>query len=345
MKWMKKIYIYRHPELVEGGQKSLLRSCFDRLSMTAFFVITSRLQNQFYLNYHERDKENRIVFHTRFTGLLTVSLILLFTSCEKETDWNLDNGKLPKIVVEAMLTNEDTTHEVVLSLPVSSLNETPAMVSGADVKIVFNSTTYNFTEDSQNPGHYYSDSTFHGIAGQTYSLLVQYVDQDSIGHLWYGSDVMPPAELFTPLSLALANTTDSIYKISYVASGYDPTRYAMYEIFLDWRHISGYDTISSVATLYFYTLGSLDMGEIVGNDFENIYFPKGTKIRERRYSISALYAAWIREILIETQWNNGIVVVQPGNAHSNLFDLTDSSYNAAGFFSTCGVSEWNGVAE
>jgi hypothetical protein len=113
----------------------------------------------------------------------------------------------------------------------------------------------------------------------------------------------------------------------------------MYEISLDWRHVDGYNTTNSIATLYFYTLGSLDMGEIVGNDLDDVYFPKGTIIKERRYSLSDEYAAWVREILIETQWNNGIVVVQSGNALSNF------GPNAAGFFGTCGVSEWNGVAE
>ncbi len=318
---------------IQRAVHSILTLNFS-LSMTAFFVIISKLQNLFCLNYHERDRENRSVFHSRFAGLLAVSFMLLFTSCEKETDLILNDGKLPEIVVQGMLTNEIKSHEVVLSLPVSALNESPQMISGATVTLVGADSTYIFKEDTSNRGHYFSSNWVYGVAGLSYTLNIEYN-----GKTWSGTDVLQTAHLFTPLTIALTNTADSIYKISYVASGFDPTRFAMYEISLDWRHIDGYDTTNSIATLYFYTLGSLDMGEIVNNDLENVYFPKGTIIKERCYSLSPKYAAWLREILIETQWNNGIVVVQSGNALSNF------GPNAAGFFGTCGFSEWNGVAE
>jgi hypothetical protein len=280
--------------------------------------------------------------------LLIILSVLIFASCEREADWPSDEGKLPEIVVEAMLTNEVKNHEVILSLPVTSANENPVMVSGADVKIILNtSTIFQFIEDTLNPGHYFSDSSFAGIPYNSYSLVIRL----SPDKMWSGTDVMPDAQIFTHLSLSLASSEDSTYKISSVCQNYDPSEFAMYEISLDWSAVAGYNSVDNKATLYYYTLGTLDMGEILQTDMEYVVFPKGTLIKERRYSISVAYAAWLREILIETQWNNGIVVTQPGNAVSNMImnvsvgDDTTDRHNIAGFFSACSVVEWNGVAE
>ena len=60
---------------------------------------------------------------------LIISSVLIFASCEREAEWPTDEGNLPYLVVEAMLTNESKTQEVVLSLPVTSANEVPVMVS------------------------------------------------------------------------------------------------------------------------------------------------------------------------------------------------------------------------
>ncbi|MPL93186.1 hypothetical protein SDC9_39312 [bioreactor metagenome] len=272
---------------------------------------------------------------------LIIASIVVFASCEREAEWPDDQGILPEIVVEAMLTNEVKQHEVILSFPMSSANETPVMISDADVRVSDGNTVFHFSEDTLNRGHYYSDSAFAGTPGQTYRLLLRSVQ----GQMWYGYDYMPPAEIFTPLSIALTNTHDSLYKISYVCQNYDPSKFAMYEISLDWSAVPGYDSSINKAKLYYYTLGTLDMGEILQTDFESVTFPKGTLIKERRYSISPLYAAWLREILIETQWNNGIVVSQPGNATSNMVNELDTNHRALGFFSACSVVEWNGTAQ
>lgn len=279
--------------------------------------------------------------------LLIILSVLIFVSCEREAAWPTDEGKLPYLVVEAMLTNESKNQEVILSLPVTSANDVPVMVSGADVRIVDGTTIYLFTEDTLNPGHYYSIDVFAGIPGHTYELALRFVP----GGGWGGADVMPSAELFSPLSLSLVDVEDSLYKIASVCQNYDPSKFAMYEISLDWSGVPGYDTVDNKATLYYYTLGSLDMGEVLQTDLESVKFPKGTLIKERRYSISAAYAAWLREILIETQWNNGLIMAQQGNATSNMIQYIDYSnagadrHNIAGFFSACSVIEWNGVAQ
>ena len=260
-------------------------------------------------------------------------LILIFlTACEKEQEWVYDDGILPDIVVEGMFTNEYKQHEVFISLPLSSLEDSVVPILGAQLRILGADSIYILTEDAQQAGRYLTDSTAHGIVGETYTLEIVYN-----GKTYTASDELHAAVVFTPLLLNIVGE-DSIYEIVWVCPSYSTQDPALYEVSLDWRHVEGFDSVKSVARLYYYTLTSLDVAQfLVGNE-DRVIFPAGTKISERRYSISDAYAAFLREILIETSYNSGLVNMTPANTNGN-FDNT-----AAGFFSCSGVLEYIGVA-
>jgi hypothetical protein len=76
----------------------------------------------------------------------------------------------------------------------------------------------------------------------------------------------------------------------------------------------------------------LDVSEIFAPSVESISFPSGTKITESRYSITPEYAEFIREVLLETQWQGSLFNTTPANVTTNL------SSGGAGFFAVCGVS-------
>lgn len=266
-------------------------------------------------------------------SLIYILLILTLISCEKEQDWTYSEGPLPDIVVEGIFTNESKAHEVRLHLPTSSLNEDPVPISGATVRISGSDTTYLLSEDPLNPGYYYTDSTVQGIVNKTYTLEIQYNSK-----LYSATDSLIAGEMFTPLQLSLYNENDSTYEITWVCSNYSPNKPALYEIIFDWRHVSGYDSAYAHRTLYFYTLSSIDVGQFLSGPDQKIIIPKGTKIKERRYSISPDYAAFLREVIIETQYNNGLVNMIPTNTIGNV------NNNGAGFFSCGGVVEYIGVA-
>lgn len=261
-----------------------------------------------------------------------ILILILLTACEKEQKWDYDEGTLPDIVVDGMFTNEYRQHEVFISLPVSTLNDTAIPVSGAQVRILDIDSAYLLTEDPQQAGRYLTDSTVHGIVGRNYTLEIVYN-----GKTYTASDGLHAGLMFVPLSLNMINE-DSLYEISWVCSNYSTQDPALYEIFLDWRHLEGFDSISSVARLYYYTLTSLDVGQFLVGDEDRVIFPVGTKISERRYSISDEYAAFLREMLIETQYNSGLVNMIPANTNGNF------SNGAAGFFFCAGVVEYTTVA-
>jgi hypothetical protein len=108
----------------------------------------------------------------------------------------------------------------------------------------------------------------------------------------------------------------------------------MWEVLLDWSKVPGYqqtDSTKCKARLLFYTLSTLDVSEIFAPTVEKVSFPAGTTINEIRYSMTPEYAEFIREVLLETQWQGGLFNTIPSNVPTNL------SSGGIGFFAVCGV--------
>ena len=85
--------------------------------------------------------------------------------------------------------------------------------------------------------------------------------------------------------------------------------------------------------MLFYTLPTLDVSEVFAPQMEEIYFPAGSSITERRYSITPGHAEFIRELLLETNWAGGLFNVASANVTTNL------SNGALGFFGLCAVTQ------
>ena len=92
------------------------------------------------------------------------------------------------------------------------------------------------------------------------------------------------------------------------------------------------DSASTHARMLFYTLPTLDVSEIFAPEMEQISFPAGTNITERRYSLTPQHAEFVRELMLETQWAGGYFNVAAANVTTNL------SSGAKGFFGLCAVT-------
>jgi hypothetical protein len=82
----------------------------------------------------------------------------------------------------------------------------------------------------------------------------------------------------------------------------------------------------------FYTLKTLDVSEVFAPAVEEISFPAGTIIEERRYSLTAAHAEYLRTLLSETTWQGGLFTTPSANVATNL------SAGATGFFGVCAVT-------
>jgi hypothetical protein len=264
----------------------------------------------------------RIIFIT--------GLIFFLQGCVKETSWPLEGDAPDKIIVDAIITDEAKTHQVTLSHPVSELNQSPAPVSGAGVLISNEDSTWQLAEYPPNSGIYNTPSSFFARIQKNYTLLIS-ID----GKVYTAKTTMTGGSLFGELQYA-RNGDNNLYYVDWVANAFSLDDAAMWELLIDWSGVPGYEQLDSLdnhARMLFYTLPTLDVSEVFAPQMESIFFPAGTRITERRYSLTPAHAEFIREMLLETNWAGGLFTVAPANVGTNLSD------GAFGFFGACAVTE------
>ncbi len=263
-------------------------------------------------------------------------LLLLLAACDEKVDWTLQTGVNNFPVVDATLTDELKTQSVRITKPVVNINMIPEAVRGAEVMVSGDNQVYSFTEEAGNPGNYVSDLPFSGKMGKQYSLFI------TVSGVIYTAKASMPAAVINFLPARYIRTkAKGLYHINWVANPYDPRHPAMFEILLDWSSVAGYrelDSASTHARLLYYSLPTLDVSEVLSPNAEEVQFPAGTHITERRYSLTFEHAAFLRALLSETSWQGGLFNSASSNVPTNL------SAGACGFFGACAVTTKTDVA-
>ncbi len=104
-------------------------------------------------------------------------MLFLVMACEETVDWALKPTENGQLVIDAILTNENTYQEVILSLSFAQLNDEPPRVGGAEVFVSANNTVFPFTENPDQPGHYRSIEPFGVLRNLDYGLTVVWENQ------------------------------------------------------------------------------------------------------------------------------------------------------------------------
>ncbi|MEE4255530.1 MAG: DUF4249 family protein [Bacteroidales bacterium] len=262
-------------------------------------------------------------------AVVYILLIMLLTSCVKEADWSISENDSVYIVVDGIITNEYRVQYIYLNYNKTGLNDQPIPLSGADVIISNEDETYQLKEDPEEAGRYITDTIMVAKFNKNYSLLIFYQDR------FYSAQAnMVPGKTFAELRYK-KNDNDDLYFIDYVASAFDADDPAMWEIDIDWSMVPGYDfqdPKSCRRKLIFYTLSTLDVSQVFAPIVEQVYFPAGTNITQRRYSLTSEHIDFLRSLLLETSWQGGVFPSDPANVITNLSD------GAIGFFGICAVN-------
>lgn len=256
-------------------------------------------------------------------------ILLMLTACAKQTDWEAPDQGVSMVVVEATITNESKPQEVNLHYNMIDLFDDPVPISGAEVIINDEDSTWLLTEDMLVPGKYSSQTNLVARTGRSYSLLV--IDA---GRVYSAQASMVPGTTFNPLSYS-KNEDDDLYHIEYVASAFEAEDPAMWEVLLDWSSVPGYENADGALTtkrLLFYTLTTVDVSEIFAPIVEDVSFPAGTIIEQKRYSLTPEHADFIRSLLLETSWQGGVFPTDPANVITNI------SNGGTGYFAVCAVN-------
>jgi len=223
--------------------------------------------------------------------------------------------------VDAILTDQPGIQDITLTRTAASLNEDPVPVTGATVIVSNEDSTWFFSEDPGSPGNYLSKAGFYTTTGKTYSIQVY-----DGGTLYSATTTQEPGELFPQLQY-VKDDDDGLYHIDWVTSAFTTGQPAMYEILISRPGQSGPD-----ARLLFYSLPTLDLSEVYSPVMEQTTFPEGSIITEKRYSLTSGHAEFIRELMLETNWQGGMFPTASANVTTNL------SNGALGYFGACGVT-------
>lgn len=119
----------------------------------------------------------------KYISALLFVLPLLFQSCSKEINIDL-KGTNTRLVVEGTITTDTMSHCVKLSYTADYFdNKALDPVKNALVQISDGTNTITLTENSENPGFYYTPKNYYGVVGKTYTLLISNVDIDKDGKM------------------------------------------------------------------------------------------------------------------------------------------------------------------
>lgn len=263
--------------------------------------------------------------------LFFCSCLLAMLACEEVTDWDFQEGDNGILVVEAILTNELVQQSVKLSLSYQGLNQEPPPVVDAEVSIMANQTTFSFSRDPDRPGWYRSEQPFAILDDLPYQLQID----------WQGQRYSATSELsnvapLPDLDFLTYQNTDSLYLSSF-APIYNANQQAMYQIEVDWSHLSA--ERPAQAKLLFFTFSTVNSGGLIRPLADTIPFPKGSIVIARKFGLNDDFADYLRAMVLETSWRGSVFYGPAANLPTNV------SGGALGFFSTCAVISDTLIAE
>lgn len=251
--------------------------------------------------------------------LLIIALTVLISCGEEAIEWELETSQSDLLVIEGVITNERKAHEVKITRPVTDPMDTPEPVTRAVVVIFDRTKTRLLSETS--PGIYHTEPTFRAVHNKLYRLYILHR-----GLEYEASSFLVPVRRLNPLRYHRVQGQLNLYELELR----ETPDASMIDILLDWSHLPGFQGLpadETQARIVYYTVNSIDVNKMFKPDKERVFFPAGTRVYRRKYSMNEFHEDFVRTLMSETEWRGGFFDVQPGNVRTNL------SEGAVGYFS------------
>jgi hypothetical protein len=255
---------------------------------------------------------------------------MLAAGCEKQYSWDFQSEDLNVLIVDGIITNEYRQQFISLSLSNPIINSETRPLSGAMVSVSDQDTEMSFYESKTEPGKYYSETPFQVVVNRSYLLQVEYGDElfEAL------ADVVPVTSLG---SISVVPDTGRYYRYIFTGEGQP----AMTRVDYNWSADPDYcmEYGNCFAREFFYLLENTDINAVFAPDKATILFPSETVIVRKKYSLTEEHQAFLRSLLMETDWSGGVFDVQHDNVVTNL------SNGARGYFAACMVASDTTVVE
>ncbi|HEY8934726.1 MAG TPA: DUF4249 family protein [Cyclobacteriaceae bacterium] len=252
--------------------------------------------------------------------IVTIFICMLFIACEESANIHLSTEETNLIVVDGIITSENTNHLIKLTHTYQNINGTPEPVAGASIEITDDSNNYSLTESPAGSGEYYTP-TMRAVTGKSYTITIQFENKT-----YTAQDSPVPVETLPAIQYY---KIDNQYSLSLSNFGQD-ANFVNHSI--SWKNTPACTSGDCESKVVYYDLKTIDINEIFKPKKEDLLFPAGSTIIRTKYSVSAAYRSYLRSMLSETEWHGGIFDVQRANVSTNL------SEGAVGFFATSTIT-------
>jgi hypothetical protein len=267
--------------------------------------------------------------------ILSVSLVIgsLLNACveQVEIEKYLKSKPSGTLAVEGLITNELRQHQVRLTRSGSAIPEGPyEPVSEAEVIITDGTQAYSLSETPSGSGIYLTDS----IKGEINRIYVLTIKVN--GEVYEASDVMLPIFQFTPTERVVLSP-----RPNHPGQGYIQTPLIVFGSNVPAMvstHLDNPQPSDKFTRMDYYVFPGVDPDNILPSSVEaTLSYEEGTRLTQRKYSLSHEHYLFLRALLLETEQNGGIF----GSIRSNI--PTNVSNGALGFFGASNMIERTGV--
>jgi hypothetical protein len=254
--------------------------------------------------------------------LFLILSIAVFISCEEKIDVEPIGRNKSMYAVDGLITNEKKQHEIKITFLSGHINENPEPATGGIVYISDGENNYMLRESPLLSGIYITDS-IRAVVGKQYQLTINFGNKSFFAI----SGLEPVSPLVHCSYYSVGN---NLYQLAPNLISNSP---AMWEYNIDWSSVGPINESDSImkAKLLYYNLGTIDIPQVFATGKEDVKFPAGAIIYERKYSLTKEHTDFLRSLLLENDWTGGNFDA----AHANL--LTNMSEGAIGFFGACTV--------
>jgi hypothetical protein len=266
--------------------------------------------------------------------LATIFSGIIIISCTERIDIELDESSV-RLVVDGSVSTDTMAHKIILTKTTSYFysHESPS-VTGASVSITTGERNIQLYE--KKPGVYYTDSTFYGLEGLTYTLNITLASPVG-GHTEYSATSYMN-------NAVMIDSADLIFQPDWSDSGFyevqcylkDPPTAEYYRFMIykngkilsdtldEWLVID--DRFFNGSYIYGATVAFLDQGS------ENEKLEVGDEITLELNSVGRDYAGFLWEAQSELMGSNPLFSGPPANVKGNI------NNGAIGFFAAYATS-------
>jgi hypothetical protein len=267
-------------------------------------------------------------------AFLLLPIFTLLSACEEDIDLKLKTD-YSRLVVDALITTDTTTHQVKLTRSGGYFDNKPMLgISGAVVTLSDGEETITLTESLTNPGIYNTPDDYYGKQNKLYRLTIDEVDINGDGNMetYSAESFLNPVIITDSISIDYHRVWNLWQIKLHAQDPPDEENFYWFRLFINDEPYSRRFSKSEATSDVFFDGNYADGVWIFALDTEEDenLFP-GDVVMMESYMIDKTFYNYILAVKQETMPKTPLFSGPPANVPGNI------SNGALGYFAACAV--------